>query len=63
MKQSDFKDRPPPSYTTSLLPMKSKHRLLGPTEKLTLSRSQPDLSRIEKIEIDSSYDSRATSPR
>ena len=61
-KQSDFEDRPPPSYTTTLLPLKSKHRLLGPTEKLTLSRSQPDLSRIGKVEIEN-YDPRTTSPR
>ncbi|XP_015600466.1 angiomotin-like protein 1 isoform X2 [Cephus cinctus] len=63
-KQNDneFEDRPPPSYTSTLLPLKSKHRLLGPTEKLTLSRSQPDLSRIGKSDIDN-YDPRATSPR
>ena len=61
-KQSDFEDRPPPNYTTTLVPVKSKHRLLGPTEKLTLSRSQPDLSRLSKNEIDT-YDPRTTSPR
>ncbi|XP_033231419.1 angiomotin-like protein 1 [Belonocnema kinseyi] len=61
-KQTDYEDRPPPSYTTTLLPLKSKHRLLGPTEKLTLSRSQPDLSRIGKVEMEN-YDPRTTSPR
>ncbi|XP_012271210.1 uncharacterized protein LOC105694791 [Orussus abietinus] len=62
-KQSDdYEDRPPPSYTSTLLPLKSKYRLLGPAEKLTLSRSQPDLSRIGKVDIDG-YDPRATSPR
>ncbi|OXU20473.1 hypothetical protein TSAR_010241, partial [Trichomalopsis sarcophagae] len=61
-KQNEFEDRPPPNYTTTLVPVKSKHRLLGPTEKLTLSRSQPDLSRINKTEIDT-YDPRTTSPR
>lgn len=59
---NEFTDRQPPSYTSTLLPLKSKHRLLGPTEKLTLSRSQPDLSRIGKLDLDS-YDLRVTSPR
>ncbi|KAF7991268.1 hypothetical protein HCN44_002830 [Aphidius gifuensis] len=40
------------TYSTKLLPGKNKFRLLGPNEKLTLSRSQPDLSRIEKLNID-----------
>lgn len=62
-KQADYEDRPSSSsYTTTLLPLKSKHRLLGPTEKLTLSRSQPDLSRIGKVDMDN-YDPRTTSPR
>jgi angiomotin like 1 len=61
-KQNEFEDRPPPNYSTTLLPIKNKHRLLGPTEKLTLSRSQPDLSRLSKTDIDS-YDPRTTSPR
>ncbi|XP_046435575.1 uncharacterized protein LOC124186995 [Neodiprion fabricii] len=60
--ETEFEDRPPPSYTSTMLPLKSKHRLLGPTEKLTLSRSQPDLSRIGKTDTDS-YDPRTTSPR
>ncbi|KAG7206574.1 hypothetical protein KM043_000259 [Ampulex compressa] len=60
--EGDFEDRSPPSYISTLLPPKSKHRLLGPTEKLTLSRSQPDLSRIGKPEVDS-YALRTTSPR
>ncbi|XP_034938444.1 uncharacterized protein [Chelonus insularis] len=58
---NDFNDRSPTSYNSILMPVKSKHRLLGPTEKLTLSRSQPDLSRIGKL--DDGYDSPATSPR
>lgn len=57
---NDFIDRLPSSYT--LLPLKTKHRLLGPLEKLTLSRSQPDLSRIGKLDIEG-YHSPATSPR
>ncbi|XP_011140083.2 uncharacterized protein LOC105183552 isoform X1 [Harpegnathos saltator] len=63
-KQNDneFEDRSPPSYISTLLPLKNKHRLLGPTEKLTISRSQPDLSRINKADIDN-YNLRVTSPR
>lgn len=63
-KQNDdeFEDRSPQSYASTLLPLKNKLRFLGPNEKLTLSRSQPDLSRIGKGDIDS-YDPRATSPR
>ncbi|KAK2577278.1 hypothetical protein KPH14_003415 [Odynerus spinipes] len=63
-KQNDneFEDRSPQSYVSTLLPLKNKLRFLGPNEKLTLSRSQPDLSRIGKGDIDS-YDPRATSPR
>ncbi|XP_012537833.2 uncharacterized protein LOC105837521 [Monomorium pharaonis] len=48
-------------YTHIPMLLKSKHRLFGPTEKLTVSRSQPDLSRI-KADIDS-YNLRTTSPR
>ncbi|XP_046838363.1 uncharacterized protein LOC124432978 isoform X2 [Vespa crabro] len=59
---SEFEDRSPQSYASTLLPLKNKLRFLGPNEKLTLSRSQPDLSRIGKGDIDS-YDPRATSPR
>ncbi|XP_034175880.1 uncharacterized protein LOC117602243 isoform X1 [Osmia lignaria lignaria] len=59
---SESEDRPPPSYMSVLLPLKNKSRLLGPMEKLTLSRSQPDLSRIGKPDIDN-YNLRATSPR
>lgn len=60
---NDFNVRLPPlSYNSTLLPLKSKHRVLGPTEKLTLSRSQPDLSRIGKFDMDS-YDSPIASPR
>ncbi|XP_057338714.1 angiomotin-like protein 1 isoform X2 [Microplitis mediator] len=59
---NEFNDRSQSSYTSILMPAKSKHRLLGPTEKLTLSRSQPDLSRIDKLDFDG-YDSPATSPR
>lgn len=53
-----------PSYVSSLAPLKfCKHwRYLAPTEKLTISRSQPDLSRINKGDIDN-YDLRTTSPR
>ncbi|XP_047354049.1 uncharacterized protein LOC124950769 isoform X3 [Vespa velutina] len=63
-KQNDneFEERSPQSYASTLLPLKNKLRFLGPNEKLTLSRSQPDLSRIGKGDIDS-YDPRATSPR
>lgn len=63
-KQNDneFEDRSSSSYISTLLPSKSKHRLLGPTEKLTISRSQPDLSRINKADIDN-YNLRTTSPR
>lgn len=59
---SESEDRPPPSYMSVLLPLKNKSRLLGPMEKLTLSRSQPDLSRIGKPDMDN-YNLRATSPR
>ncbi|CAK9799491.1 AMOT [Anthophora quadrimaculata] len=59
---SESEDRPPPSYMSVLLPLKNKSRLLGPMEKLTLSRSQPDLSRIGKPDIDN-YNLRTTSPR
>ncbi|XP_076167152.1 uncharacterized protein LOC143146597 isoform X2 [Ptiloglossa arizonensis] len=59
---SESEDRPPPSYMSVLLPLKNKSRLVGPMEKLTLSRSQPDLSRIGKPDIDN-YNLRATSPR
>ncbi|XP_012225084.1 serine-rich adhesin for platelets-like [Linepithema humile] len=45
-------------YMSTLL----KNRLLGPSEKLTISRSQPDLSRINKADIDN-YNLRTTSPR
>ncbi|CAL7940737.1 unnamed protein product [Xylocopa violacea] len=63
-KQTDTESegRPPPSYMSVLLPLKNKSRLVGPMEKLTLSRSQPDLSRIGKPDIDN-YNLRATSPR
>lgn len=63
-KQNDneFEGRSSPSYISTLLPLKNKHRLLGPTEKLTISRSQPDLSRINKADIDN-YNLRTTSPR
>ncbi|XP_017892912.1 angiomotin-like protein 1 [Ceratina calcarata] len=59
---SESEGRPPPSYMSVLLPLKTKSRLLGPMEKLTLSRSQPDLSRIGKPDIDN-YNLRTTSPR
>ncbi|KAK1125883.1 hypothetical protein K0M31_005419 [Melipona bicolor] len=59
---SESEDRPPPSYMSVLLPLKNKSRLLGPMEKLTLSRSQPDLSRIGKPDMDN-YNLRTTSPR
>ncbi|XP_076243237.1 uncharacterized protein LOC143184700 [Calliopsis andreniformis] len=59
---SESEDRPPPAYMSVLLPLKGKSRLVGPMEKLTLSRSQPDLSRIGKPDIDN-YNLRATSPR
>ncbi|XP_033334669.1 uncharacterized protein LOC117225308 isoform X2 [Megalopta genalis] len=59
---SESEDRPPPSYMSVLLPLKNKSRLVGPMEKLTLSRSQPDLSRIGKPDIDN-YNLRTTSPR
>ncbi|XP_014216807.1 uncharacterized protein PFB0145c-like [Copidosoma floridanum] len=61
-KQADYEDRPQSNYATTLLPVKSRHRLLGPTEKLTLSRSQPDLSRLSKAEVEN-YDPRTISPR
>ncbi|XP_011874418.1 PREDICTED: uncharacterized protein LOC105565657 isoform X2 [Vollenhovia emeryi] len=44
---SEYEDRSTPCYVSSIF--KSKHRLFGPTEKLTVSRSQPDLSRINKL--------------
>ncbi|KAK9302441.1 hypothetical protein QLX08_005585 [Tetragonisca angustula] len=59
---SESEDRPPPSYMSVLLPLKNKSRFLGPMEKLTLSRSQPDLSRIGKPDMDN-YNLRTTSPR
>jgi len=59
-KQNDneYEDGLTPSYMSTLL----KNRLLGPSEKLTISRSQPDLSRINKADIDN-YNLRTTSPR
>lgn len=60
--KKEFEDRSLPSYTSTVMMIKNKHRLLGPTEKLTLSRSQPDLSRLGKSNIDS-YDPRTPSPR
>jgi len=56
---SEYEDRSTPCYVPTLF--KSKRRLFGPTEKLTVSRSQPDLSRI-KADIDN-YSLRTTSPR
>ncbi|KAL7289828.1 hypothetical protein TKK_0016227 [Trichogramma kaykai] len=58
----DYEDQNQSKYTSTMLPVKSKFRLPGPMEKLTLSRSQPDLSRINKSDIDT-YDPRTTSPR
>lgn len=57
---SEYEGRSTPCYVPTLF--KSKHRLFGPTEKLTVSRSQPDLSRINKVGIDN-YNLRMTSPR
>lgn len=62
-KQNDneYEDRSTPCYVSSLF--KSKNKLFGPTEKLTVSRSQPDLSRINKADIDN-YNLRTfSSPR
>lgn len=59
-KQNDSEYEGRPTYYIPTL-FKHKHRLLGPTEKLTVSRSQPDLSRI-KTDIDI-YNLRTTSPR
>lgn len=56
---SEYEGRSTPCYVPSLF--KSKHRLFAPTEKLTVSRSQPDLSRIKK-DIDN-YNLRTMSPR
>ncbi|KAG5321678.1 AMOT protein, partial [Acromyrmex heyeri] len=56
---SEYEDRSTPCYVSPLF--KNKHRLFGPTEKLTVSRSQPDLSRI-KTDIDN-YKLRTISPR
>ncbi|CAB0041943.1 unnamed protein product [Trichogramma brassicae] len=61
-RSKDYEDQNQSKYTSTMLPVKSKFRLLGPMEKLTLSRSQPDLSRINKSDIDT-YDPRTTSPR
>lgn len=58
--ESEYEGRSTPCYVSTLL--KSKHRLFGPTEKLTVSRSQPDLSRINKADIDN-YNLRTISPR
>ncbi|KAI4484651.1 hypothetical protein M0804_007217 [Polistes exclamans] len=61
---NEFEDGPPQTYTPALLSLKNKLRFLGPNEKLAMSRSQPDLSRIGKRDIEmTSYDPRATSPR
>ena len=60
--KKEFEDTSLPSYTSTVMMIKNKHRLLGPTEKLTLSRSQPDLSRLGKADIDA-YDPRTSSPR
>ncbi|XP_018363691.1 PREDICTED: uncharacterized protein LOC108761580 [Trachymyrmex cornetzi] len=56
---SEYEGRSTPCYVPPLF--KNKHRLFGPTEKLTVSRSQPDLSRI-KTDIDN-YKLRTISPR
>lgn len=48
--------------TSSYMSVLLKNRLLGPSEKLTVSRSQPDLSRINKADIDN-YNLRTISPR
>lgn len=62
--ENEYEDGSSPSYVSSLAPLKfCKHwRYLAPTEKLTISRSQPDLSRINKEDIDN-YNLRTTSPR
>lgn len=57
---SEYGGRSTPCYVSTLF--KNKHRLFGPMEKLTVSRSQPDLSRINKADIDN-YNLRTTSPR
>ncbi|KYM79369.1 Angiomotin [Atta colombica] len=57
--ESEYEGRSTPCYVSPLF--KNKHRLFGPTEKLTVSRSQPDLSRI-KMDIDN-YKLRTISPR
>jgi len=56
---SEYEGRSTPCYVSPLF--KNKHKLFGPTEKLTVSRSQPDLSRI-KTDIDN-YNLRTISPR
>lgn len=59
-KQSDSEyDNRPSCYISTLLPL-SKQKFLGPTEKLTISRSQPDLSKVLREEF---YLARVRSPR
>lgn len=59
-KQSDneYENRPS-CYISTLLPF-NKQKFLGPTEKLTVSRSQPDLSKVLREEL---YLARMRSPR
>lgn len=59
-KQSDneYENRLP-CYISTLIPF-NKQKFLGPTEKLTISRSQPDLSKVLREEL---YLTRMRSPR
>lgn len=58
-KQSDNEYENRRCYISTLLPF-NKQKFLGPTEKLTVSRSQPDLSKVLREEL---YLTRVRSPR
>ncbi|KAL6424073.1 hypothetical protein ACFW04_009756 [Cataglyphis niger] len=58
-KQSDNEYENRGCYVSTLLPF-NKQKILGPTEKLTISRSQPDLSKVLREEL---YLTRVRSPR
>ncbi|XP_029176914.1 uncharacterized protein LOC114945006 [Nylanderia fulva] len=59
-KQSDSEyENRPSCYISTLLPF-NKQKFLGPTEKLTISRSQPDLSKVLREDL---YLTRMRSPR
>ncbi|KAI4490209.1 hypothetical protein M0802_010843 [Mischocyttarus mexicanus] len=61
---NESENEPPRVFTTTHMSLKNTFRFRGPNEKLEFSRSQPDLSKIDKRDIEmTSYDPRTTSPR